>query len=57
MIKFSRNNKDLLTKRKPDSSFIIGTYTVNTYGDKATIGVKTGIKRGPHYGGKGHRTV
>jgi hypothetical protein len=57
MIKINSNIKDLLTKRKPDSQYDFGTHTVNTYGDEATIGIKTGIKPGPHYGGKGQRTA
>jgi hypothetical protein len=45
--------KNPVTNRKPDTSVKVGDYTVQKYGDTYTIGIKTGQKQGPHYGGKG----
>jgi len=45
--------KNPVTNRKPDASVKVGNYTVQKYGDTYTIGIKTGQKPGPHYGGKG----
>ncbi len=43
-----------VTNRKPDSVIKAGNYTVQVYGNKVTVGVKTGIKAGPHFGGSGY---
>jgi len=43
-----------ITKIKPNKSTTAGNFTVQVYdGCKVTIGIKTGRKPGPHYGGTG----
>jgi hypothetical protein len=47
--------KKPVTKVKPNKKASAGIYTVQVYdGGVMTIGIKTGIKPGPHYGGKGN---
>ena len=44
-----------VTKVKPMQTANPGKYTVQIYPDgTTTIGIKTGKKPGPHYGGKGN---
>ena len=44
-----------ITKIKPSQKTTIKNQTIQIYNKEkvATIGIKTGIKSGPHYGGKG----
>jgi len=44
-----------VTKIKPDSVITVGNHTIQVYGNKYTLGVKTGQKPGPHFIGKGFR--
>ena len=43
-----------VTNRKPDSVTNAGNYTVQVYGNKVTVGIRTGIKPGSHFGGSGY---
>jgi hypothetical protein len=45
--------KNFVTNRKPDFKIETKSHSFQGYGDIVTIGIKTGIQRGPHYGGKG----
>ena len=46
--------KKTITHAKPDKKANVGNYTVQVYPDgTTTVGIRTGKKPGPHYGGKG----
>ena len=47
--------KKSVTKVKQNQKATAGNFTVQVYdGGKVTIGIKTGKKPGPHYGGSGN---